>query len=152
MNKTGCRRSFLCVAALAAALALPASAFAAAAATDTRLAPEDRHEDISVVITQFIQKSHFNHLPVNDELSSKVMDGYLDALDRHKLYLLESDVEFFDRYRTELDDIVRNSDESLTPVFEMFEIYRTRVRERLTFALESTANGTGLHGLRDLPI
>ena len=136
MSKTGIRRSFLGLAAVATALALPVSGLAAAAATDNKLAPEDRHEDISVVITQFIQKSHFNHMPVNDELSSKVMDAYLDALDRHKLYLLESDVEFFERYRTELDDIVRSSDNSLSPVFEMFEIYRTRVRERLSFALE----------------
>ncbi|RLA33556.1 MAG: hypothetical protein DRR15_10210 [Gammaproteobacteria bacterium] len=49
------------------------------------------------------------------------------------MYLLESDVAAFEQYRYQLDDMVRS--EPLDPVFEMFDVYRTRVRERLNFAL-----------------
>ena len=48
------------------------------------------------------------------------------------MYLLASDIEYFERYRTELDDIVKSK--PLDPVYEIFEVYQTRVRERLTFA------------------
>ena len=119
--------------------ALALLAFGAAASTtesssDTILEPESRHENIGELVTTFIQKSHYNHISVNDELSSDVMDMYIDELDRNKVYLLASDIEFFEKYRFELDDLVRN--EPLDPVFDMFGIYRTRVRERFEFALE----------------
>jgi carboxyl-terminal processing protease len=100
---------------------------------DDPLAPEPRHENIGQLITQFIQKSHYLRISVDDELSSKVMDRYIEALDRNRMYLLASDIEFFERYRYELDDLVRN--EPLDPVFDMFSIYRTRLRERFEFAL-----------------
>ncbi len=97
------------------------------------LFPEQRHEKIGELITQFIQNSHYMHISVDDELSSRVMDVYIESLDRNRMYLLESDVKYFDAYRHELDDIVKSK--PLDPVFEVFEVYQTRVRERLKFAL-----------------
>jgi carboxyl-terminal processing protease len=100
---------------------------------DEPLAPESRHEDIGQLVTQFAQKSHYLHIAVDDELSSRVMDRYIESIDRNRLYLLASDIEFFEKYRHDLDDIVRS--EPLNPVFDMFSIYRTRVRERFQYAL-----------------
>ena len=100
---------------------------------NSALFPEERHENIGELVTQFIQKSHYMHVSVDDELSSRVMDTYIESLDRNRMYLLASDVEFFETYRNDLDDIVKS--QPLDPVFDMFEVYQTRVRERLTFAL-----------------
>jgi len=101
--------------------------------TDTRLAPEPRHEDVGELVTQFVQKSHYLHIAVDDDLSSRVMDRYIESLDRNRMYLLSGDIDFFEQYRHSLDDIVRSK--PLDPVFEMFTVYRTRVRERFKFAL-----------------
>jgi carboxyl-terminal processing protease len=98
------------------------------------LAPVARHEKIGQLVTEFIQKSHYRHASVDDELSSKVLDRYIESLDSNRMYLLESDVQAFERHRYELDDMVRS--EPLNPVFDMFEVYRTRVRERLEYALQ----------------
>lgn len=100
---------------------------------DETLAPESRHEDIGQLVTQFVQKSHYLHIAVDDDLSSRVMDRYIESIDRNRIYLLASDIEFFEQYRNQLDDLVRS--EPLDPVFDMFSIYRTRVRERFQFAL-----------------
>jgi len=100
---------------------------------DEILAPESRHEDIGQLVTQFVQKSHYLHIAVNDDLSSRVMDRYIESIDRNRVYLLAGDIEFFEKYRHELDDMVRN--QPLDPVFDMFSIYRTRVRERFQYAL-----------------
>lgn len=97
------------------------------------LFPEQRHENIAGLVAQFIQKSHYNHVAVDDELSSKVLDFYIENLDRNRMYLLASDIEYFERYRYLIDDMVRTK--PLDPVYEMFEVYQTRVRERLNFAL-----------------
>jgi len=130
---TGIRRKQWLGAALA--LALPCLGNASTGLPD-ELAPELRHEQVAELVTQFIQKSHYNHLAVDDALSSDVLDRYIDALDRNRLYLLQGDIDFFEEHRYRLDDLVRGRDNSLDPVFEMFDIYRTRVRERLEFALQ----------------
>jgi carboxyl-terminal processing protease len=118
-------------------LAPPNFASQPAETADKPLAPETRHENIGELITQFVQKSHYLHFPVDDELSSRVLDKYLDTLDGNRMYLLAGDVEFFEQYRFQLDDMVR--DRPLEPIFDMFSIYRTRVRERYEFALDLLA-------------
>jgi len=114
---------------------LPALAPAASVDADEPLSPEQRHENIGETVTHFIQRSHYNHTPVDDALSSDVLDRYIESLDGNRMYLLQTDVDFFDRYRYELDDMVKA--DPLDPVYEMFEIYRTRVRERHQFALKA---------------
>ena len=128
------KRQFNWLGAAAVAL-LSMQAFGTMTAVEQNkfLFPEQRHEKIGELITQFIQNSHYMHISVDDELSSRVMDVYIESLDRNRMYLLESDVKYFDAYRYELDDIVKSK--PMDPVFEVFEVYQTRVRERLTFAL-----------------
>lgn len=123
--------------AMLAFLALPALSNPAgntsAVEDNNFLYPEQRHENIGELVAQFIRKSHYNRVAVDDELSSRVLDRYIESLDRNRMYLLASDIEYFERYRYELDDIVKSK--PLDPVYEMFEVYQTRVRERLSFAL-----------------
>lgn len=130
-SDTGCRRwmfgAFVGLWALSAIAAIPA------VTSDDDLGPEPRHEKIGQLVSEFIQKSHYRHADVDDDLSSKVLDRYIYALDNNRMYLLASDVESFQPYRYQLDDMVRS--EPLDPVFEIFGVYRTRVRERLNFAL-----------------
>ena len=129
-------RKTRCNSLLVAALALlTTQAFATSLAVEQgkELFPEQRHENIGELVTQFIQKSHYMHIAVDDELSSRVMDVFIESLDRNRMYLTVDDIELFDTYRYELDDMVKSK--PLDPVYEMFEIYQTRVRERLEFAL-----------------
>ncbi|MGI9205551.1 MAG: carboxy terminal-processing peptidase [Woeseiaceae bacterium] len=99
---------------------------------DDQLSPVPRHEKIGQLVTEFIQKSHYRHASVDDDLSSMVLDRYIEALDNNRMYFLASDIEAFEQYRYLLDDMVRS--EPLNPVFEMFDVYRTRVRQRLAYA------------------
>ncbi len=103
-------------------------------ASDDPLEPLPRHEDIGQTVTHFIQRSHYNHIAVDDDLSSRVLDRYVESLDGNRMYLLASDIEYFDRFRYDLDDFVKNK--PLDAVFEMYQVYRTRVRERYEHALE----------------
>ncbi len=131
-----CRNRGL-AAALVALLCVPAlgdsPASTAALGQNKFLFPETRHERIGELVSQFIQNSHYNRVAVDDELSSRVLDLYIESLDRNRMYLLATDIEYFEKYRHELDDIVKSK--PLDPVYEIFEVYQTRLRERLTFAL-----------------
>ncbi|MFQ6004601.1 MAG: carboxy terminal-processing peptidase [Woeseia sp.] len=130
-HDAGCR--LWIIGAIAGLLALPAIAAASAAISDDDLGPALRHEKIGQLVSEFIQKSHYLHAAIDDDLSSMVLDRYVSALDSNRMYLLAGDVKSFETYRYELDDMVRS--EPLDPIFDMFEIYRTRVRQRLDFAL-----------------
>ena len=125
------RRTRWIAGALLSFMALPL--MATTSMEDDGLHPEPRHESVGELVTEFIQKSHYSHISVDDELSSRVMDRYIESLDGNRMYLMQSDIDFFETYRYQLDDVVRSK--PLDPVFEMFSIYQTRVRERLEFAL-----------------
>ena len=130
-NRIGARHRIL--AAVLAAWTLSASGATPVGNVQEELAPVARHEKIGQLVTEFIQKSHYRHASVDDELSSMVLDRYIEALDNNRMYLQASDIAAFEKYRYKLDDMVRS--EPLDPVFEMFKVYRTRVRQRLEFAL-----------------
>ena len=122
------------VAVVLALLALPALAATPNGLGDAVLAPAAKHERIGELVTEFVQKSHYQHSVVDDELSSRILDRYIKSLDGNRMYLLASDVEGFEKYRYLMDDMVRS--QPMDPIFDMFEVYRTRARERLTYALE----------------
>jgi len=131
-------KSFRTVRNALIALLLCAGLPAAAAVDDTEVAqpelgPEQRHEKVGQLVRDFIERSHYSHAAVDDELSSLVLEKYIEALDGNRMYLLASDVDTFRRFSDELDDMV--DDAPLDPVFNMFDVYRTRARERIKFAL-----------------
>ncbi len=134
MRRNRSRREPSFVAAVIALFAIPVFASTTDVETDARLEPEQRHENIGETVTHFIQRSHYNHTAVDDELSSEVLDRYIESLDGNRMYLLASDIEFFNKYRYKLDDFVKT--EPLDAIYDMFEVYRTRVRERHEYALK----------------
>lgn len=119
-------------------VAIPALANPQAVNTDEALEPLPRHEDIGQTVTHFIQRSHYNHIAVDDDLSSRVLDRYIESLDGNRMYLLAGDIEYFDKFRYELDDFVKSK--PLDAVYDMFRVYRTRVRERYSYALTLLEN------------
>ncbi len=105
---------------------------------ENALFPNSRHETIGDLVAQFIQKSHYNDIRINDDLSSKALDLYIKNLDQNRMYFLVSDLENFERYRYQLDDAVK--DKPLDPVFEIFKVHQMRVLERLNFAIKILKN------------
>ncbi len=124
--------------ALLGILSLPALGSTESHVLEPNLGPVSRHEKIGMMVTEFVEQSHYLHSAVDDELSSKILDRYIDSMDNNRMYFLASDIEAFDEYRYQLDDMIRA--EPLDPVFNIFEVYRTRVRERLSFAIQQLDN------------
>jgi carboxyl-terminal processing protease len=86
----------------------------------------------SNLATKFLANWHYKDTSLDDELSVKIFDRYLDLLDPNFSFFLASDIETFSPYRLNLDDALQHSDP--TPAYEMFNVYVDRVRERVTFA------------------
>jgi carboxyl-terminal processing protease len=92
-----------------------------------------RHPLISQTVSNLIEQWHYSQQPLDNSISSAVLDQYLDILDGNRVYFLASDVAGFGRYRYEFDDRARDGE--IQPVFDIFNTFRDRVSQRINYAL-----------------
>lgn len=105
---------------------------------ESEIVPAERHERATEIITHIINTYHYKSRPLDDSLSTSILDRYLDSLDPNRSYFLASDISNFDKYRFKLDN--RLKDEDLVPAFDIFKIYRKRVDERINHAIAMLDN------------
>jgi len=141
-DETGTQRTAMrrvgpmALAAVVVALAtlLLGTARAPSAATTVDFAPTERQARVARLVSSMFERSHYRQAPVNDPVSSLVLDRYLESLDGSRSYFMAADIDEFERHRYQLDDAV--TDGQLQPAFDIFNRYQTRSRERMKFALE----------------
>ncbi|MEW6702703.1 MAG: tail-specific protease, partial [Bacteroidota bacterium] len=102
--------------------------------TNKVIVPDEIHKRVSQVIAQFLPIYHYKKQGLNDSLSVVIFDGYLEMLDNNKLYFLKSDVERFEKYKTQLDEFLRGGD--LKIAYEIFNLFKKRLGERIKFVDE----------------
>jgi len=85
------------------------------------------------LVTAISERAHISQNSVNNESSIKVLNSFIESLDSFKMYFLEDDITYFQRYRYKIDDTLKSGD--LEPVFDMFSIYRLRVQQRLSYSI-----------------
>lgn len=134
------RRSATALAAVvvAACTLLLGTARAPSASTGANgadLAPTEREAKVSRLVSSMFERSHYRQAPVNDPVSSLVLDRYVESLDGNRSYFLASDVQEFERYRYQLDDAITQG--KLEPAFAIFNRFQQRSRERMAYALAS---------------
>ena len=82
-------RSLLWVGGLVlAALAWPALGTNTSLDQKSILYPEQRHENNGENVTQIVEKQHYNSNAVDDDLSYRVLDLYIESLESNPLYML----------------------------------------------------------------
>jgi carboxyl-terminal processing protease len=116
-------------AAMTPPAAAPATAVAAAA-----LAPTEQENYVARRVADIIAHEHYRRAPLDDHLSSLILDRYLDAIDGARSYFYASDIAEFERYRYELDDAIKSGD--VEPAFVIFRRYQQRSRERMAYAVD----------------
>jgi len=97
------------------------------------LEPSDRHGKVSRLVTTLFERSHYNRAPIDDAVSARIFDAYLESIDGGRQYFLASDIEEFEPLRNRLDDAVKRG--QLQPVFDIYERYVERARDRMEFAI-----------------
>lgn len=77
---------------------------------------------------------HYEKQRLNDDLSSKIFDLYIESMDGSRSYFLEADIKEFEQYRLKLDDgLIKGN---LSAPFIMYNRLQQRVTERLSFLLK----------------
>lgn len=73
-----------------------------------------------------IQKGHYQPKELNDDFSKGVYTDYLTALDPSKRFFLQSDIDEFAKYETQLDDQIRDKD------LTFFDLTYSRLLDRIS--------------------
>jgi carboxyl-terminal processing protease len=101
--------------------------------TSKTLQPEERHSSAMQLVTIFIEKYHYSPKNVDDSLSLWIYKDYLKSMDFQKMYFLQDDIDEFSKYEFVLDQNLSTG--NLVPPFEMFNLYKIRLNERIKYAL-----------------
>ncbi|MEA3133366.1 MAG: carboxyl-terminal processing protease [Gammaproteobacteria bacterium] len=109
----------------------------AAVPATTALAPTEQENYVARRVSDIIAREHYRRAPLDDRLSSLILDRYLDAIDGGRSYFYASDIAEFEKYRYELDDAIKSGD--VEPAFAVFRRYQQRSRERMNYAIELLA-------------
>jgi carboxyl-terminal processing protease len=94
---------------LIAVLCLSASLFAFTIKTKKDVDP-DRDKILLELLTFVIEKGHYNPAVIDDTFSKGVYKDYITALDPSKRFFLQSDINEFSKFETEIDDQLINKD------------------------------------------
>ena len=92
------------------------------------IAPIEKQSDQTALYREILDRlatRHYRGQDLNDELSLRYLNSYIDMLDPMKSYFLQSDIEEFSQWQTELDDLARRGD--VSPGFVMYNRLRDRM-------------------------
>ncbi len=75
------------------------------------------------MVASMVSSRHINHPEIDDALSEKLMNRYIEIWDPQKLYFLRADIDSFSVEKDKLDDKILKGDVSFaTTVFERFKL------------------------------
>lgn len=120
------------------AFALISSSQGLSAMEYTPLEPTTTQEITTIEILEKLRMMHFSSIPIDDELSSNLFDGYLKALDPNRSYLSQQDVAEFTEYRFKFDNMLKRG--NLDAAFAMFNRYQQRYIDRVEKNIELLGN------------
>ncbi|HMM66919.1 MAG TPA: carboxy terminal-processing peptidase [Dokdonella sp.] len=124
---------FMLLAACGIAVAKPV----ADAAAPLVLKPTADQADAAIWAMRFLSRFHYKPVPLDDAMSEKIFDGFLDSLDGDHLFFTQADIDAFSNARDKLDDAIFERD--LSAPFAIFSVYQKRVAERLAYSRELLA-------------
>jgi carboxyl-terminal processing protease len=96
------------------------------------LVPVTQQSEAAKLSAEVFSRYHYKPIPLNDVSSSNIFDKYIKSLDGEHLFFLQKDIDKFTYARTKLDNALLEED--LTIPFNIFNLYKQRVAERITFA------------------
>ena len=126
---------FLAAAITSATLAIPSLATVKETSKETSietsievLAPLPIYTTTTQNIVNALSTRHYVPAALDNELSSRIFDAYIEDLDPSKSYFLQSDIDEFERYRYKMDEALKRG--NLSPAFDIFNRYHVRVTTR----------------------
>jgi carboxyl-terminal processing protease len=97
------------------------------------LEPTEQQSMVCKTVATFISKYNYKKVDLNDSLSAVIYGRYIKSLDEGHNYLLASDIQDFDKYKSSLVDGIKNG--NLNDVYYMFNVFQKRYVERIKYSI-----------------
>lgn len=91
-----------------------------------QLDQEVQHETASKRIAAWFSRSHYKKIRLDDELSNKIFNRFIDNLDYNKSIFLQKDIDGFAKYKNKFDDGIQ-----LGKLEFAFDIYQESLNRRI---------------------
>jgi len=89
---------------------------------------------VSKMVAKLMQDDHLSSRELDDTISQRAFDMFIKNLDPMKAYFLQSDINEFDKFKSQLDDQMKAG--QYDAAFAVFNRFLTRVDERTEIAIE----------------
>lgn len=95
----------------------------------TVLQPAQKHVMEIGLTMDILNRYHYLKIDMNDSLSAVIFDNYLNSLDDNKAYFTKADIDYFTKYKFQLDDDLKAR--NVDVAFQIFRIFRERADARI---------------------
>jgi len=133
LKSLGLLLTWLCLVA-----GLRAETNAPVAVQELKPGPDDA--GIAVVVARMLEQGHYTRHNFDDEMSSKMLDQYVNLLDPQHIQCLLTDLDKFEPYRNRLDDLTLRRGDTW-PAYEIFTTFRGRLEQRTAYVEELLKSG-----------
>lgn len=91
--------------------------------------------EIASLVTTYLAYYHYGKRRLDDDISKRLFDAYLESLDPNRVFFLASDIADFKKHETQLDDALLQNPVNLDIPFLIFNRYKQRLNERVDVSL-----------------
>jgi len=98
---------------------------------------DDKNKDAilkEIIFQGLLQRAHFNNLSLNDDVSQKAFNAYLEKLDPGKRIFIKDDIKKLSVFKNQIDDDIKGANNGLLEKSE--EIWKARVEEAKQYCNE----------------
>ena len=96
--------------------------------------PKVVDRQITHAITILMNREHLTRHPLDNEISGRWLDNYLQMLDPRKMFFTQGDIDNWNTYRNQLDDMALQRDTSFA--YRVFDQFLDRIDERVALIKE----------------
>lgn len=105
----------------------------------TNLKPGPNDPRIAYVAARLLEEYHYSQEPLDTKMSERFYTNYINSLDPRHENFLQSDINDFNSYRTNLDKLTVGGAKAVadvTPAFKMYGRYAERIQQHDLYAIE----------------
>ena len=95
---------------------------------------DDKDKILIYLLKNLLASNHFEPNEINDEFSIEVFDNFIENLDPAKRYFIQSDIDEFEKYKTQIDNQILNDEVDFFNL--VYARFLQRVEEAKTYYVE----------------
>ena len=89
------------------------------------LSAPDGAGTVAQIVGRSLERLHFSRMRFKDEVSARMFNRYLEALDPQRFYFLQSDLADFEKFRLRLDELTM-IEKDVQPAYDVFNRFLGR--------------------------